>query len=361
MTQAKKLQFNEKPSATNNIGQDIHGAARHHRDTYETPEELRKKAQVKQSKKSVKDLESQYKTLFSEALGQSTEASQDVLKRYEFKKCILSCELLSENSGLLESCSIQDFRALVTNETDRQKREILRKKFNGLVTKQNKIRYIRPIELSKYFDKKTKEAFKEVNGHCVPWSTSSTSFDASKLATLVRGVQFGNTLTENERVYVSENLQKSIESLSQVFDIDFTKLGFSFGARGKSGSIAHYQDSEKVLAFNRGWDGALIHELGHAIDYSLGLVSKKMPWSIRSKYEAKLIEQGTPRSLLKYYRDPKEIFARLFEAYIHETFAARTEFMIFLNKDSKIPDFGPEELEFMLETLKPILKNKGQN
>ena len=36
--------------------------------------------------------------------------------------------------------------------------------------------------------------------------------------------------------------------------INSSSIGFSFGARGKAGSIAHYQDSAKVLAFNRGWD-----------------------------------------------------------------------------------------------------------
>jgi len=342
-------QFNEKPSSVPNLGQDIKGAARHHRDTYETPEELRAKAQRKQVSGDAKRLEAEFKAKFALALNESTERGQDVLKEYELRKGQL---------GLgTEFSDTNQFRAAVMNETDRTKREVLRKKFNATINKINKIRYIRPIELPRYFEPKTKNQFREVNGREVTWQTENKSFDVDFLKSSVASVQYGNSLSDSERVYVSENLVESIKILQKYFKPEFLKgLGFSYGARGKAGSIAHYQDSLKVLAFNRGWDGALIHELGHAIDYHLGLASWKITWEMKKRYEAKLKTNEFLWSQKKYYMKPVEIFARMFEAWVYSNMPERTEFMIFINGGTAIPDLGPEETEFMNEVLKEVLK-----
>jgi hypothetical protein len=348
-------QFNEKPSSVPNIGEDITGAARHHRDTYETPEELRKKAFKKASSKNIKLLKLEYIEKLKLALNESTERAQDVLKEYEFKNAILSNELFSEHTIIIND--IYSLKSIVLAETDRVKRELLRKTFNRLVSKQRKIRYIRPIELSKYFEAKSRDSFREVNGREVSWSTNSEKFDVEFLKNNVKSVQYGNSLTDNERVYVSEKLVESIKILQGYFELDFLKgLGFSYGARGKAGSIAHYQDSAKVLAFNRGWDGAFIHELGHAIDYHLGLMSNNLPRNLRNAYSEKIKKNEILWAKREYYLKPKEIFARLFEAWVYKYMPERTEYMIFLNESTCIPDLDNEALEFINDCLKPILK-----
>lgn len=355
----KNYQYNEKPTSVQNIGQDIKGAARHHRDTYETPEDLRKKSFVKKSKASVKALKSEYQAKLKLALAESTESAMTTLKEYEFRKTFLECDLLEsliDSTDALKKHDIHAFKSLVLGETDRDKREILRKKFNRLVNTHRKIRYIRPIELSKYFEPKTKDAFREVNGHEVTWKTESKTFDVEFLKNRTCGVQFGNSISETERVYCAENLIRSIQIFEKYFSIDFSQLGFSYGARGKAGSIAHYQDSNKVLAFNRGWDGALVHELGHAIDYSLGRVSSSIPWSIRSKYRDKIEKHEYLRTKTKYYMKPTEIFARMFEAYVNKYCLEKTSFMIFLENDASLPDLDAETETWFRQALGSVLK-----
>lgn len=347
----KNYQYNEKPTDVQNIGQDIDGAARHHRNTYETPEELRRKAFKKSSGKALKALQAEYEAKLVEALHQSTEAGKAVLCEYELRKAVMSCELLD---GVTIN-SLSDFRTYVLGLPYGDERELLRKKYNQANRKCHAVKYrVRPIELKDYFKPKTKDSFREVNGHQVNWSTKSASFDKAFLAARVKGVQFGNTITENERIYVSEKLIEAIKIMDRYFTIDFKSLGFSYGARGKAGSVAHYQDSAKVLAFNRGCDGAFIHELGHAIDYSLGLVSRNLPYEIRSKYRAKLEAKQIPN--LHYYMKPVEIFARLFEAYVKATVVEATSYMIFNMTDSTLPDLDAEAIAWLGSVLKPIMK-----
>lgn len=346
-------QYNEKPSSISNIGQDILGAARHNNDTYETPEELRKKAFKKASTLELKNLKKDYEALFKIALGESTESAKKCLLEYEFKKSILSCDLLNDFKGTTN----QEFRERVLSEKISETRNILRKKFNSLCRVQYKIKYdIRPLDLPKYFNLKTKESFKEINGHQVTWETEKKSFDADFLKNKTRAVQFGNSLTENERIYVSSELVESIKILEKYFNYGFSKLGFSFGARGKPGSVAHYQDSQKVLAFNRGCNGAFLHELGHAIDYTLRLPSDNIPYSIRSKYRQKLNDNKIPN--LDYYMKNKEIFARLFEVFCKSIFEPQdlTDFLIFNFTDKTLPDLDSEALEYIIKSLDPILK-----
>lgn len=348
---AKQFMFNEKPTDVANLGEDIQGAARHNNDTYETPEELRAKAFKKQSSKDLKALLVEYKTKFELALHESTEAGKEVLKQYEFKKTVLGCDLFKDFQG----SSMDELRAFVLASNDRETRNILRKKYNSLCNKHFSIKFrIRPIQLKDYFETKKKETFKEINGHEVPWKTSSTSFDKAFLASRVRAVQYGNSVPENERVYVSEKLVESIKIMDKYFQIDFKSLGFSFGARGKAGSIAHYQDGHKVIAINRGWDGAWVHELGHAIDYALDLPSDSIPYEMRSKYRAKINSHPILKLNSSYYMKPKEIFARLFEAYVKATIPEATSYMIFLQTDSALPDLDADSIAWITKVLQPI-------
>ncbi|MFN7453285.1 MAG: hypothetical protein ACK5RO_01365 [Pseudobdellovibrionaceae bacterium] len=353
-------QYNEKPSNISNLGSDISGAARHHRDTYETPEELRAKAFKKQSTANLKALQVEYQAKLTEALKVSTEAAQNVLKDYEFDKAIASAEVFSKFKDL-ESIKARDVNALksiVLAETDQDSREIMRKAFNKMATKRHNIRYIRPIELSKYFEKKSRDSFTEQNGVKRPWKLEQTiDINSAKdtLSKLTRAVQFGNSIPDSERVYCLANLKEALDICSETLSYSFKELGFSFGARGKAGSVAHYQDSSKVLAFNRHWDGAFLHELGHAIDYSLGLVSSGIPSDYRQAYLEKL-EANKVGSNQHYYMNRKEIFARLFEVYFRDIQPKTTDWMQTTFNDSVMPELTPEIKQWMTEALKPLLK-----
>jgi hypothetical protein len=163
-------------------------------------------------------------------------------------------------------------------------------------------------------------------------------------------------LTEKERIFCAESLIVSIKEINQHFAIDFKSLGFSFGARGKAGSIAHYEDSLKVIAFNRGWSGALIHELGHAIDYKLNMASQDMPLSIRRKYEQRLRDSKNEFVLafLPYYMTRTEIFARMFERYCLSL--SLSAFSLTAKSDLVLPELDEEAMTWFKEQIQPILK-----
>lgn len=351
---SNNLQYNEKPSSVPNIGNDITGAKRHNFDTYESNEERVLRERKKSEKKSLK-------TLKSDTLSSLTEDNFAFsLANYEFRRFLVVFEKFDqtvnysiENMALLKAHVIES-KTLV----DREIFNCYAKNFNKLARQLSRLKYnVRTLDDAKaYLSPKTKDSFREVNGHEVPWSTDSKSFDAMALAARVNGVQYGNSLSENERIYVSENLIKSIDILDKYLTIDFKSLGFSYGARGRAGSIAHYQDSNKVLAFNRGWDGALIHELGHAIDYALGLVSHGIPYSIRKAYRAKLEKHPILKLKLKYYMNNKEIFARMFEAWVKVTITEATSYMIFLESDASLPDLDAETLAWFNNATKTIVK-----
>lgn len=354
--------YNARPSSVSNIGEDITGAARHRNDTYENPEQVRAKAAKKQSKTALKALLEEYKLKFAVALSESTEAGQKCLREYEYRKTLLSCEYFAPYASMVPilAFDIEALRQLVKGETDATIREIKRKAFNALINKQNKIRYMRPIELSKYLEPKTRDSFTEFNGVKTLWQTETKpeAFNATCLASLTKAVQFGNSVPDSERLYCSEKLFEAVGILNKYFSFDITQVGFSFGARGKAGSIAHYQDSAKVLAFNRHWDGALIHELGHAIDYSLGLASHNMPYEIRKAYRAKLESINMPHDKMKYYMNNKEIFARLFEAYCEVTIPELTPFVFTAFDRATLPDLTPESIAWLAQVIQPILKQE---
>lgn len=343
-------QYNEKPSQISNLGADIKGAHRHRNDTYENPEKRAERERVKKAKNDLKDAKTLFIGLFKTALSESTEAAILVLKDYERQVALMSC-------GLDTSTTMDQFRALVINESNRDKKEVLRRAFNKAARKISKIRYIRPIELTNYFEPKTREAFTEVNGHKGTWTLSAPiDLESAKnfLETHVNGVQFGNSVPDAEREYCLSGLATALHTLSIMFKIDFKDIGFSFGARGKAGSVAHYQDSNKVVAINRHWDGALIHEIGHALDYKLGLVSYKMPYGIVADYRHKLIEAKIPN--YKYYANRKEIFARMIEGYLQKHLPILSDFALEKTQATVIPEMTEETEAWLREVLKEVLK-----
>lgn len=92
----------------------------------------------------------------------------------------------------------------------------------------------------------------------------------------VRGGQFGNWVTSDERQQMLNNAYDGFMDLSKALKIDPKaiglngRLGIAFGARGSGSASAHYETDEKVinLTKTRG-AGSLAHEWWHALDHSM--------------------------------------------------------------------------------------------
>jgi len=101
-----------------------------------------------------------------------------------------------------------------------------------------------------------------------------------------RGVQWGNSVTDDERKHHAAKLVESLADLADVTgmkpqDLSLDgKLGYAIGARGKGRALAHYEPSTKVINLTRkSGVGALAHEWGHAFDHSLtGFSGSQKPY-----------------------------------------------------------------------------------
>jgi hypothetical protein len=343
-------QFNEKPSQYANLGHDILGAQRHNFDTYESEQEKETKAKKKATTKHNKALK-------EKAIAEINEDNyQEVIIDYEFLRFANSIDGFDDLTAYSKE-SMNSIREYIQALPWDDNRNTLAKKYNSLCRKIRKVRWsVNDRNWKSYFDTK-RHAFTEYNGIQRPWKNDS-KFEPSIIEALkskVGAVQFGNSLPDSEREYCMLNLNHAIDSLKKDLAFDFKKLGFSFGARGKAGSIAHYQNSAKVLAFNRGWDGAFIHELGHAIDYDLGLVSDKIPYDYKLAYREQLVDNKIAPTDYRYYSKPVEIFARLFEQYANKHFQCNSWMQV--TYDSQImPPLTSEIEAWMTQVLGPILR-----
>jgi hypothetical protein len=93
----------------------------------------------------------------------------------------------------------------------------------------------------------------------------------------MRGLQFGNSVTDDER---SHHLRKTAEAMVDLAEVTGLpdraisldgQLGLAFGARGKGRAAAHYEPGTKVINITRkNGVGTLAHEWGHALDDYIG-------------------------------------------------------------------------------------------
>lgn len=342
-------QFNERPSKYSNLGQDITGAKRHNFDTYENPEKKAEKERVKRSKNHLKELKQQ-------AIDQFTEVNyMGVIEWYESNKCLIS---MANYDGVKRVASLEQLKEHVLSLKETPYYNDSAIKFNKLSKKMRNIRwYYRDVTLAmKHFDTKSKDKFTEFNGVKRPWILKDkfNPISIDYLIDTTEAIQFGNSLPENEREYCLHNLMIAIETLKTRLTFNFKTIGFSYGARGKAGSVAHYQNSQKVLAFNRGWDGALIHELGHAIDYSLNLPSNNLPMDIRQRYAQQIKDHKIDNP--NYYNSRKELFARLFEVWCLKNIPELSSFALFIFDQRTMPILDEQSEQWMNDALKPILK-----
>lgn len=91
----------------------------------------------------------------------------------------------------------------------------------------------------------------------------------------IKGFEFGNWVTQQERADYVASLVTTLEELYSVLgsrNIGIDKnIGIAFGARGSRGAKAHYEPCLNMINLTRAHGaGSLAHEYGHALDYNLG-------------------------------------------------------------------------------------------
>jgi hypothetical protein len=161
-----------------------------------------------------------------------------------------------------------------------------------------------------------------------------------------RGLQYGNSVTDDERKH---HVQKAAEALVDLADATGLPdsaiglngtLGLAVGARGRGGAVAHYEPTMKVINLTRKKGvGSLSHEWGHALDnYAAGggsflsqnsgapekraaMNEVKSAWTTsgftRQVYDSiREVKKAGGQLSDDYWLSDVEMFARSFEAHV---------------------------------------------
>lgn len=336
--------FNARPTQVQNLGEDVTGAARHHRDTYETEQERVIAENEKQVKKELVKLKKQY--------AQNVEAIADehlvsVISEYEILRYKMQHGIPSHLNGdeLIGYIKTEYYAKRIPWK--------VAKAYNTLNTKLSRIKYgMSTSKLRTYFEKKKIDSFTETNGKIKPWLDENIlgiNQELEFLKTRVRAVQFGNSVSDDERKYCAKNLADVIRIFDEKLPgmIQWNLLAFAFGARGKKGSVAHYERSTKTIQINKNNIGSLAHELGHAWDYAHDMEGSGMiSWEYRNQYLQKLNKITLSSSYKSYLMKDTEIFARVFEQFVLKMLGeACTEFLQSTHDEQVMPDLTEEIFE----------------
>ena len=119
---------------------------------------------------------------------------------------------------------------------------------------------------------------KEVKGsrHTSAASTMMEYQDSLIEKYKLKGVEYGNWTTQDDRHDFLMALAKSLEILSGIVgykNIGFNyRVGVAFGARGRGGgALAHWEPGTGMINMTKDRSvGSFSHEYGHAIDYVIG-------------------------------------------------------------------------------------------
>lgn len=189
------------------------------------------------------------------------------------------------------------------------------------------------IKESDFYKSKTSDAYTS-NDYGIKNSKSATDTLTKDFS--VRGIQFGNSMNDTEREKNLVLSARSFNDLSNAFGLSKKiismngTLALSYGARGKAGSVAHYEPTSNVLAFNKGTIGALAHEWSHALSKNISggkMGNEKSKELLRdlklSLRNGKIVNRIKDSETYKkmtykkkmYWTDPEEVLARTFEKY----------------------------------------------
>lgn len=330
--------YNAKPSKISNIGSDLANSKRHNFNTYETDAKKTERLKVKNTTKELKNTR-------TSIIAELTSDTPNILKvnkliqlEFSLKHDIdfLTCsDFLKAERLELRDLNIKRSEKLLS-EIEKIDLNTRIDDFNILLKSFNKIK---PFATENYYSEadytlrklrykylpKTKETFKEDSGIFSSWKDGASNelgsrSDISELTNKVKAVQFGNSVPDSERAYICNNLNKFLETWSGTFpNINLSELGFSFGSRGRANSVAFFEPASKIVSTNRNYIGALIHEIGHYLDYKSNKLSAKITYKTINEYDDQiLLKNKVDRRTRQYYLKRVEIFARAFEQYCYE-------------------------------------------
>jgi hypothetical protein len=346
----KQQYYNAKPSKVANIGIDIAGAKRMHFDTYETVEERQAKEARKVKDKRIATIKEELK---EEILSEVPRTDKII----SLKASIFELEHGFNPTDSNSRTVIAEKRALAI---DRETREAFNKtvnSYNKFLKERSAIAYSPSYFLRKARAKYgPKQSFTEKSGMSYNWNqfkpVESVPTVVNFLAANTSAIQFGNSVTDNERAYICEEMQKFLITWSEnecVNAISLKPIKWSFGARGKAGSVAYYQATGKVISVNRNNIGSLIHEIGHYIDDVAGRISSKISFKTVNEYRES-IKTGLDSRSLQYYCKRSEIFARAFEAYCYSVYSGFDAFA--QSGKDYLPQLSDELIGLIKEALK---------
>ncbi len=186
----------------------------------------------------------------------------------------------------------------------------------------------------------------------------------------MRGVEFGSFLGQRERQDVLDQTFDAFYDLCTVLKLPaagaslWGRAGLAFGSRGMGAHVAgHFEPKHWVVHMDRSQGaGVLAHEMGHAIDAAFAetaglsravLLTEAVMGGWREHLLARLMTDviavcrigpdGQETTFLKdardldrgkkaYWAHPAEMFARLFEAWVHDALTIRgrrNDFLVF--------------------------------
>lgn len=167
----------------------------------------------------------------------------------------------------------------------------------------------------------------------------------------LKGIVFGNYVTQEERFHFVHKIEKQLEVLAKLAgtnNLGKDKLIIAFGVEGMPRALAHFSSSKQLINLNRGRKGdyrnilqgenSFIHEYAHFIDCNQGHNDHSI--KVSTNWATKATEGGTAKTKMysklvddiesdtnymeglnkfsnkKYLRKRYELFARLFESAI---------------------------------------------
>jgi len=165
------------------------------------------------------------------------------------------------------------------------------------------------------------------------------------------GVQWGNYVSDKERLLFVNLLYSAFEDFAKTLGITKKQLSFNgtlaiaIGARGSGSALAHYEPRKKIINLTKSkGNGCIAHEWGHAFDFSLNesiiggnkkgiigyramAINKDIPLEKKIQLKKDIYDLGYKlRNSLFYLRSSKiggaywvkneELFARAFESFI---------------------------------------------
>lgn len=121
----------------------------------------------------------------------------------------------------------------------------------------------------------------------------------------MRGVQWGNSVTDVERKIHLDNVANAFKDLTDTLGLpeemgSFNgRLGLAIGARGRKGALAHYEPNTRVINLTRkGGVGSLAHEWGHFFDHVLGKTHGQDKYLSENSYSS-YMEDSVVKSAIK--------------------------------------------------------------